>query len=82
MTNLARQLLVLPVHFRNFILAVFGGVVLRLTGNIDSTIWITWWWLFIVINIGFFVFNLIPIPPLDGSRVLYAFAPGFFQKLW
>jgi Zn-dependent protease len=22
-----------------------------------------------------FVFNLIPIPPLDGSRVLYAFSP-------
>lgn len=27
------------------------------------------------INLGFFIFNLIPIPPLDGSRVLYAIAP-------
>src|SRR5690606_6099437 len=27
------------------------------------------------VNIGFFVFNMIPFPPLDGSRVLYAVAP-------
>ncbi len=27
------------------------------------------------INIGLFVFNMLPIPPLDGSRILYAFAP-------
>lgn len=29
----------------------------------------------VVINLGFCIFNLIPIPPLDGSRVLYALAP-------
>ena len=29
----------------------------------------------ITVNLGFFIFNIIPIPPLDGSRVLYAFAP-------
>jgi len=27
------------------------------------------------LNIGLCLFNLIPIPPLDGSRVLYALAP-------
>ena len=29
----------------------------------------------VTINLGFGVFNLIPIPPLDGSRILYAIAP-------
>lgn len=33
------------------------------------------------INIGFFVFNMIPYPPLDGSRILYAFAPKPLQNL-
>jgi Zn-dependent protease len=32
------------------------------------------------VNLGFFVFNMIPIPPLDGSRVLYALAPDFFRR--
>jgi Zn-dependent protease len=31
----------------------------------------------IQVNVGLFIFNLIPLPPLDGSRVLYAMAsPG------
>lgn len=29
----------------------------------------------VYINLGFGIFNLIPIPPLDGSRVLYALMP-------
>ncbi|MGY4893913.1 MAG: site-2 protease family protein [Candidatus Saccharimonadota bacterium] len=31
------------------------------------------------VNLGFFIFNMIPIPPLDGSRVLYALAPEFVR---
>lgn len=33
----------------------------------------------ITVNLGFFVFNILPIPPLDGSRVLYALAPEFVR---
>ena len=29
----------------------------------------------VVTNLAFFVFNMIPFPPLDGSRVLYALVP-------
>ncbi|MBQ6605871.1 site-2 protease family protein [Candidatus Saccharibacteria bacterium] len=33
------------------------------------------------VNLGFMVFNLFPIPPLDGSRVLYALAPDGVREL-
>ena len=32
------------------------------------------------VNLGFFVFNMLPLPPLDGSRVLYALAPDFVRR--
>ena len=32
------------------------------------------------VNIGFCIFNLLPIPPLDGSRVLYAIAPDGIRR--
>ncbi len=34
----------------------------------------------VMVNLGFFIFNMIPIPPLDGSRVLYALAPEFVRR--
>jgi Zn-dependent protease len=35
----------------------------------------------VIVNLGFFVFNMIPIPPLDGSRVLYAIAPDSARRV-
>lgn len=34
----------------------------------------------ILLNVGLFIFNSIPWPPLDGSRLLYAFAPRPVQE--
>ncbi len=36
----------------------------------------------VLVNLGFGIFNLIPIPPLDGSRVLYALAPDVVREGW
>jgi Zn-dependent protease len=35
----------------------------------------------ILVNLGFFAFNIIPLPPLDGSRVLYSLAPNAVKKV-
>lgn len=35
----------------------------------------------VTVNLGFMLFNIIPIPPLDGSRVLYALAPDFVREI-
>lgn len=64
----------------NFLLAILSGIVYRvfLPGDglfLDSLV------ILLQINIGFFVFNLIPFPPLDGSRVLFAFSPEPLQRI-
>jgi Zn-dependent protease len=57
----------------NLALAVIGGALAHVfAGNIDIFNILT---IFVFLNIGLFVFNMVPIPPLDGSRILYAFAP-------
>lgn len=57
----------------NFLLAVLAGLAIRfLPLGPDAADILR---VFGIVNISFFVFNMIPFPPLDGSRVLYAFAP-------
>ncbi len=37
--------------------------------------------IFAEVNVAMFIFNMIPFPPLDGSRLLYAFAPEPLREL-
>ncbi|MDP4038871.1 MAG: site-2 protease family protein [bacterium] len=59
----------------NLLMAVFVGLILRFFSLGIPSGAINFLTIFVVINIAFFVFNMIPIPPLDGSRLLYAIAP-------
>jgi Zn-dependent protease len=38
--------------------------------------------LFILINLVLMIFNLLPVPPLDGSKVLFAFLPPRLSWQW
>lgn len=64
----------------NLALAIIGALVAKFTGMAQLTT-DSFLGVFIWLNVAIFVFNLVPIPPLDGSRVLYAFAPPSLQNL-
>ena len=55
----------------NLILGLFGALGLKLFGN--SATLSNFFSLFIVLNIFLMVFNLLPVPPLDGSKVWHLF---------
>jgi Zn-dependent protease len=67
--------------FTNLALAVLGSLVLRAVGVGAGYNLVQILVVFIEVNILFFVFNMIPFPPLDGSRLLYAFAPDGLRAL-
>jgi Zn-dependent protease len=41
----------------------------------------TFWTQFAFMNIALAVFNMIPIPPLDGYRLIKVFAPKFISSI-
>jgi Zn-dependent protease len=62
----------------NLVLSILGAVVFRLavlifpfTGNVLQQYAIDFLLYFIYINMGLFVFNSLPLPPLDGSHLLF-----------
>lgn len=63
----------------NLLLAIFAALLMRIfapTGWVNDFLLMN-----IAMNTGLFIFNLIPFPPLDGSRVLYALAPESVQNV-
>ncbi len=65
----------------NLALAAFAAAIVKLGGIAVGTSTYNIFSIFILINLAFFAFNMIPFPPLDGSRLLYAFAPEPLQRL-
>lgn len=75
-------------HLGMFLVSIAGVTVNLILGLIFSFLYVKFSHvnpvvseilsLFIVYNVYFAVFNLIPVPPLDGSKVVTAFFPGKF----
>ena len=68
----------------NFLLAFIAFLIGYFTGALSGNSGELIYFVFaeiIYINLGFMIFNLIPIPPLDGSRVLYAISPDTVRSV-
>lgn len=67
----------------NLLFALIAGLSLRfllVNGGGSGTI-VDILTTFVFVNLGFFAFNMIPVPPLDGSRLLYAAAPEALRSV-
>ena len=81
MVALAGPLTNLLIAFLVFGIGAITGVISAgamidsssLAGQIVQTV--------VLVNLGFFIFNMLPIPPLDGSRLLYALAPEGARRI-
>ena len=62
--------------FANVIVIRDNTILIAATGIIPQILTVG-----IMVNLGFFAFNILPIPPLDGSRLLYAIAPEKVQHV-
>jgi Zn-dependent protease len=73
----------------NFLMAIFFGIIVRLLilipGVAASAFWGTvlmFLGMIIFVSVLLGVFNLIPIPPFDGSRIVFAFLHGEAARFW
>ena len=67
----------------NLAIAIAGGLVIRSGFLTPGTADIAY--MIVLVNVMLFIFNLIPIPPLDGSKVLVPLLPrgaGFIYESW
>ena len=71
----------------NIILGLIGIIIYKsvwaayIANPSDAVFWTALiFYYFTLINVGLAAFNLIPIPPLDGSKILSYFTPPKFDK--
>ncbi len=66
----------------NFLIAGIFGLIIRFSGGFavsNDFYFITS--IIVMINLALGIFNLIPIPPLDGSKILFSLLPDSFGDL-
>ena len=66
----------------NFFIAIFFGLILRFSINSGISLgFISIVSSIILVNLGLAIFNLVPIPPLDGSKILFSLLPSSFYRV-
>lgn len=64
--------------FSNFIIAIIFGIIIRLTFGMALSLSSSFYFItsaIVIVNLALGIFNLLPIPPLDGSKILFSFLP-------
>lgn len=74
--KVAEPLVAFAGPLSNMIIAVIFGILIRILIplNISDTFIVSLEYV-VIINISLAIFNLIPVPPLDGSKILFSFLP-------
>ncbi|MBP9772016.1 MAG: site-2 protease family protein [Candidatus Pacebacteria bacterium] len=63
----------------NILIATLFGLLIRFVPLPESFLGISA--LIVLVNINLAIFNLVPIPPLDGSKILFALLPLSMQRV-
>jgi Zn-dependent protease len=94
----ARPVITMPGNFRspkrdmavvaiagpitNLVIAIVGAAVLVQWDPDPGSVWSRVLYLIVQVNVVLSIFNMLPIPPLDGSRVIGAFMPQQMYRDW
>ena len=67
----------------NVVLGALAGGLLRFSASVGAPLGGAeeMLWIFMLVNFSLAAFNMIPLPPLDGSRILTAILPPFWRPV-